>query len=450
MTHRRAGLDIALTGLLCLLAYAPSLSVPLLEDDYPNLAYAQVHGAPAGVSGLLHDPIFRVRATSCWLMFGLWKAFGLAPAVFRFASLVLHFANCCLVYAIVRLRSVTVAAPGERIDTRPGAATVTERSRVLANSTAFWAAAFFAVHEGHQEAIMWFSACNELLLFLFGAGSLLCWLLAGRRDVPRARRLALELAGIVAFGLALVSKESAVIWLPLFLVAIVPDWRRTAIRLLPHAALAALAMASVWFTRAYSFRFSDGSFSLAGPFWITWTRGFTRMLWAWGWLALAGIAWFRQSGPWRQAVAGLAWIGIGLAPYSFLTYSTQIPSRQTYVASAGLALLFGLAMARMCVEPGAARKLAAVAAVAMVVSNVGYLWTKKRAQFLERAAPTDQLIRLARQTPGPIWVRCFPRNRYIAEEAVYVGAGRSPAILIWSQAEAAERRAAVTFCYQEW
>jgi len=432
MIRRQLGLEIALIGLLCFLAYAPALSIPLMEDDYSNLSMAQANGSPMSIAGVFHDPIFRVRATSYWLMFGLWKAFGLAPAAYHCASLLLHFANCCLVYGVVRLRSLTVAAAGR-------------------GSAAFWAAAFFAVHEGHQEAIMWFSACNELLLFFFGAGSLLCWLLAGQQGIPRARRLGFEIAGVTAFGLALVSKESAVIWLPLFLVAAAgkPDWRRSAARLMPYIALALAAVASVWMTRAYSFRFSDGSFSLAAPFWITWPRGLARLLWVWGWLALAGIAWWRESDLWKQAGAALAWMGIGLAPYSFLTYSTQIPSRQTYVASAGLAVLFGLAMARLTLQPGAARKLAAAAAVAMVVSNVGYLWMKKRAQFLERAEPTEQLIRLARGTPGPIWVQCFPRNRYIAEEAVRVAAGRSPAILIWSQTEAAERKATATFCSHE-
>jgi hypothetical protein len=431
MTRRPVLPEIALIGLLCFLVYAPALSIPLLEDDYPNLAYAQLKGSPAGVPGLLHDPIFRVRATSCWLMFGLWKAFGLAPGVFHGASLMLHFANCCLVYAITRLRWA---------------------------SAAFWTAAFFAVEEGHQEAIMWFSASNELLVFLFGAGSLVCWLLAGREGAPGARRRALAVASIVAFGLALVSKESAVIWLPLFLLGganfSLPKregWLKPAplIRLLPHAALAALAVAAVWSTRGYSFRFSDGSFSLTAPFWITWTRGCARLLWVWGWLALAAVAWRRDSELWKQALVAMAWMGIGLAPYSFLTYSAQIPSRQTYVASAGLAFLFGLGMTRLRAIPGAARRLAAVAAVAMVVSNAGYLWTKKRAQFLERAEPTEQLIRLARQTAGPIWVRCFPRNRYIAEEAVHVGAGRSPGMLVWSQAEAIERGAAAAFCYAE-
>jgi len=420
MTRRPVGLDLAILALLALLAYAPALSLPLMEDDFPNLSYAVAHGSPAAASALFHDPIFRVRATSAWLMYGLWKAFGLVPAAFHSASLLLHVANCWLLYGIVR--SLTLAKA--RVVAAP-----------LGSRLPFFAASFFAVYEGHQEAVMWFSAMNELLLFFFGAVSLLLWLRAGGR-------IWMELARLLAFALALVSKESAVIWLPLFLVA----RPRSAVRLAPHAVLAASAIAAVWSTRAFSFRFSDGSFSLAAPFWITWPRGCARVLWPWGWLALAAIAGFRHVRLWRPAAAALAWMGIALVPYSFLTYSTQIPSRQTYLASAGLALLAGLALAHLSALPDIGRKLPAAAAASILLVNVGYLWTKKRAQFLERAQPTEQLIRLARQTAGPIWVECFPRNRYIAEEAVRMGAGKSPNILVWSEAEAAQRGAA-PFCY---
>ena len=120
-------------------------------------------------------------------------------------------------------------------------------------------------------------------------------------------------------------------------------------------------------------------------------------------------------------------MGISLLPYSFLTYSTQIPSRQVYLASAGLALLVGLAAARL---PG--RRLAAVAVVVMLAHNVGYLWTKKRRQFEERAAPTAQLIDFAARTRGRIWVRCFPLPKIVAEEAVRLGAGRAPDSLVWT------------------
>jgi hypothetical protein len=158
-------------------------------------------------------------------------------------------------------------------------------------------------------------------------------------------------------------------------------------------------------------------------------------MWPWGWAALAAVLWLRVKKGWQRA---LLWMGIALLPYSFLTYSTQIPSRQTYLASAGLALLVGTGMAHL---PD--RRVLAVAVIAAAGVNVGYLWTRKRAQFVERARPTEELIRLANQTSGPIYVQCFPRNRLIAEEAVHIGAGKPPEMLRWES-----QTGAVTFCYQ--
>jgi len=301
----------------------------------------------------------------------------------------------------------------------------------------------FAVHEGHQEAVVWFSGIDELWQFLFGIGALVLFLWA-EKSAANPRRGPVwfcRAASVVLLALAMLSKESAVILPALFLVAIAPqDWSRAAawrspiLRLLPYAAVAALAAASIFAAQTSTFRFSDGSFSLRAPFWITWPRGFARLLWFWGWPALV-LA--------RRRWAPLAWMAIGLVPFCFLTYSTEIPSRQTYLASAGLALLVGLGISRIIPS----RKLAAAILVVIVVQNVAYLWTKKRSQFLLRAEPTEQLIRFARETRGPIWIRCFPRNGFIAQEAVRLGAGRPVADIVWDAREASEKNAAA-FCYQ--
>ena len=403
-------ITLLLLAALCLLAYAPTLSIPLIEDDYPNLWEAHSYGPAAALPVLLHSSVFRLRATTYWTMWPLWRLFGVAAWPYHLFSLMLHVANVWLAYAVAWL--------WPRM--RPAA---------------FWAAAFFAVAEGHQEAVMWFSAISELYMFLFGAASLAVWLLAGRRWY-------LQAASAGLFALALISKESAVIWLPLFLLASPVNWKS----LWPHAALAALAVASVAASRGESFRFSDGSFSLGAPFWFTWPYGIARALGVWGWLALAALVFFRLRKP---ALVALAWIGIALVPYSFLTYSRQIPSRQTYLASFGVALLAGLVLRRLSAGGRNMRRAAAVVAAVVLLGNVGYLWTKKRAQFLARAEPTEQLIKLARQTDGPIWVQCFPRVPYIAQEAVHMAAGRSPSTLIWSQAEVERRTPAAVFCYQE-
>jgi hypothetical protein len=407
-------LQLSFLAALAVLAYAPSLTIPLIADDYPNLSQSLTYGAPAGLGTFLHDAQFRLRATSYWAMYWLWQAAGLTPAAYHAASLLLHIANTWLVFF--------VAAAWPRM--RPAA---------------FWAAAFFAVHEGHQEAVMWFSAINELLMFLFGMASLWCWCNAPAGPAPRWRR---ELAGVVLFALALLSKESAIFLLPLFVLVLEPaNWRARLPRLAPHLLLVLLCLASIAQSRSNSFRFTDGSFSLHAPFWITWPRSFARLLWIWGWpaaaaLFISGDARFR-----RVALAALAWIGIALVPYSFLTYSTQIPSRQVYLASAGLAMLIGLALAQFH-----RRRVAAALLALMLLHNTLYLWTKKRAQFVERAAPTDALIKLARRTPGAIWVQCFPLPAIVAVEAVRLAAGRLPSTLVWSAPAAREEHAA-KFCY---
>ena len=396
----RSRLALPALALLCAVAYAPALSLPLIEDDYPSLAQAQVLGGPQHLGALIHNTVFRVRATSVWSMYWLWKAAGLRPIVYHGVSLLLHILSTWLVYALAR------AWP------RLGAG-------------ALWAAAFFAVQEGHQEAVMWFTAINELWMFLFGAAALWWGVLRGHRA-----------AGLVLFALSLISKESAVIFLPLYWL-VAPNWRR----LVPYAVLAAVVTGSIFLTRDNSFRFADGSFSLGAPFWITWPRGIFRVLWIWGWISLA-IVWFRGDGGRRRSAAiALAWIAIALVPYCFLTYSTAIPSRQTYLATVGLCVLFGLAVDTFT------RRDAVVALVAaMLAHNLGILWTRKRAQFIARAEPTERLIALARQTDGPIWVQCFPRTDWIAKEAVHLGAGKPESILVWSQAAATARGATTIFC----
>ena len=392
---------MAALALLCAIAYGPLLSVPLIEDDYPSLAQAQVLGAPHQIGDLAHNAVFRVRATSVWSMYALWQVFHLTPAAYHAFSLLLHILNTWLVYAIVAAWTRTRAP-------------------------AFWAAAFFAVQEGHQEAVMWFTAINELWMFLFGAAAL-WW------GIQRGHRI----AGPILFFLALISKESAIIFLPLYWL-IEPNWRR----LIPYAAIGALVTGSIFLSHAGSFRFSDGSFSLHAPFWLTWPRGIFRVLWIWGIIAIVILIARRAFT--RFAGIALAWIAIALLPYIFLTYSTAIPSRQTYLATVGLAMLFAMA-----IDTFRRREAIALLAAVMLIHNIGYLWTRKRAQFLQRAEPTERLIRLAKETEGPIWVRCFPRTDWIAKEAVHLATGKPETILVWSPDEAKAVGAQTVFCYQE-
>jgi hypothetical protein len=414
---KRTLLACIVLALLCLLAYARSLSLPLLEDDYFNIWAARHYGSWAGFPAMFHDDVARTRATVHWTIYLLWKYFGFSPLAFRISNLILHILDTWLLFAI-------------------GLAWTRMRP------AAFWAAAFFAVYEGHQEAVMWFSGNNELLLFLFGGASLLCWIKAD--SGPRHEWL-LRAAGLLLFALALLSKESAYILIPLFLLTPPREnWRRSLPHLLPYCALAAVVIASVFASRGHSFRFTDGSFSLHAPVWLTLPRNFGRVLWFWGLLSVAVIR--------KSALVALAWIAIALVPYSFLTYSSQIPSRQLYLASAGLSFLFGLAMVRLreitSARPKAQAWLTAIVMLAMIAHNVGYIWIKKQRQFRDRAEPFEELIQAARQTDGTLWVQCFPRHPSIAEAAIFVALDRYPSNLVFTPEQAAERKPAATFCYR--
>ena len=401
---------LAVLAALAVLAYLPLFWQPLLEDDYPLIAIARDSGF-----GIVNNPVFSVRSTGLLLMYAVHSWFGMTALPYYAALIAIHVLNTWLVYALG-----CWPLAGYRVSA--------------------WAAAFFAVHEIHQEAIMWVASAPEPFQFLFGVGALVCWLrfLYGGRAVWLAPSL-------VSFALAMYSKESAVIVLPLLALPLVFDsaLRRRAVYLLPFVAAGVLAALRVMNMRSYSFRYNDGSFSLHAPFWLTWPVSMTRLFWFWGVVAIVAILALRPARYRATVAAGLVWAGVALAPYSFLTYSIRIPSRQTYLAGAGVALIVGCAFAALSERRG--RTWAATAAAVLVLHNVGYLWTKKRAQFLERAAPTEQLIHLARHTPGPIYVRCFPRTRLIADAAVELMAGRRD--LIWD--EARSNGAAATFCYQE-
>lgn len=422
MPIRSSILRCLLLALLCIIAYTPTLSIPLLEDDYPNIGLAQNYGSVSALPRLLQDPALRPRATSWWTMFALWRNFQVAPVAYRVTGLLLHVGNTLLLYWLAM-------------------------TWLPMRSAAIWTAAFFAVHEGHQEAVMWLSGMTEAFLFFFGIGAVLCWMEAQARRAAWLWRM----AAAILLVFALLSKESAIVLFPFFLLtAPRAAWRSSLLHSLPLLAFIALWLAAILATRTYSFRFT--TFSLHAPFWITWPRSFSRLLWPWGWFAVAVIFLQRRDRDVKKAALfALIWIGIGLAPYSFLTfpYSTQIPSRQTYLASAGLAFLFGLALSFLSRNAPHPRILVTALVALMLINNVGWIWTRKRGQFIQRAEPTEQLIRLARKTNGPIWVRCFPRQDLIANEAVRLAAGRPGSTLVWSESEAAQRGATVVFCYHE-
>ena len=405
--------------MLAALAYAPALTQPFIEDDYSNIILAQHYGPLSGWPEMLGNPVFRLRTTNWLELYGLNRLFGVHAAPYYAVTILLHIADTWLVFALGAWRPL-----GYRLTA--------------------WAATFFAVYERHQEAVMWISGSAELLLVFFGLLSFLSWLrfLESNGAVWYA-------ASLIFFCLALLSKESAVIFAALLALPLVFDRslrKRTAL-LTPFAVLAAVATASIFAASSRSFRFQDGSFSLHAPVWLIWPSNFAELFWVWGLTGLISILAWKPSGYKTLLAIALTWIGLSLIPYSFLTYSRMIPSRQTYLASIGVAIVTGFALLTFFERYWNSRKtlVAAVCAV-IALQNIGYLWTKKRAQFLERAAPAQHLIDMARTTDRPIYVACFPRTRLQAESAVELMVpGKSGSGLVWDDQEAQER-GAVRFC----
>jgi hypothetical protein len=470
-------------AVLAIVAYLPTLTQPFISDDYPGIASSLYYGPISGWKDMANDPVERPRATTFVLSYLVYHFFGMRPSAFYSANILLHIISCWLVFAAGRWGALGYRA-------------------------SFWGAAFFAVYEGHSEAVMWFSACNELLMFLFGFLSFVFWLSFLERETAKRGRLRWLCLALSFFFFipSLLSKESSVIFVALFALPLLfPKLRlRQAPYLLPHALICVPYVLSIFMAGSRSTRFHNQSFVLSAPFWITWPASYGRMLWFWGLTGMISMFVWSRSGrkdriaePGHRAtetqrgkdeqkfsssrpivrspglsfslslwlrvsvakignlqpaiIVSVLWIGIGFIPYMFVDYIHRLPSRHTYLASAGLAWLMGAAIIAMKERYAKNHKWApAVILLVILTHNVAYLWTKKRQHFLERAEPTERLLSLARSVEGPIYVKCFPPNmgQAHAEAALKLILNKPADTLIWSEEEARKRPPAATFCYQ--
>jgi hypothetical protein len=251
------------------------------------------------------------------------------------------------------------------------------------------AACFFAVSQRHSEAVIWYAALPELLVFLFSLASFLCWVQWVQSNTGQA--IAYLGSGLF-YALALLSKESAVAVLPLCLLAAVCQEDRRLKRLWGLAPF--VLGAGTYFVLAFAERrthlhFNDGTFSLGAPFVQVLLRSAASVSRIWGLagLALIAIAKVRE---WRLllAIAG-SWIAITLLPYSFLTYMPIVPSRHTYLASVGASLVVaaGLLTLQKVATSRNRGWIVPVTATVIILHQSGYLWTVKHRQYALRAAP---------------------------------------------------------------
>jgi hypothetical protein len=298
---------------LAIVAYVPAQLLPLIADDYVQINLGRKYGPMSAWSDLAGDALYRCRATSLVITYWTEKLFGFSPAAFNFSSLIIHVINVLLVAALGVWRPV-----GWRVSVM--------------------AAAFFAIAEGHQEAVMWYAALPELLVFAFVLSSFLAWVLWLKTEGPRARYY---YGALVLFVLALLSKESAVclVGLQALAIAVNTDRKRSHwLAVVPFAALSAVYFALAYVAKSNHLHFNDGTFALTAPFYLTLGNSLGRMLWIWGVIGLVALVALRRGESKFLAIA-LIWAVVTLLPYSFLTYMPRVPSRHTYLASVSLAWL---------------------------------------------------------------------------------------------------------------
>lgn len=410
--------------MLSFLAYARSVRLPLISDDYLQITLARDYGPVTGWPALLQDALYRCRATSLILTYWTERWFGADPFPLNLSSLTIHILNALLVFAMGVWRPI-----GWRV------------SAV--------AACVFAVSQRHHEAVIWYAALPELLVFFFSMSSFLCGVLWLQSE--RGSRAA-YLASFGLFLAALASKESAVVVPPLLLVAAV--LQRTRLRaaiggLVPFAICAAVYFGLIFAARSTHLHFNDaGTFSLGAPFVSVMLRSSLTLIGVWGSTALAAL-WVWNSRHWVPLLwLGAVWAAIAFLPYSFLTYNPSVPSRHTYLASVGSALVLAAALLEFharTVRKHGYTPIALVGAV-LVAHQCSYLWIKKQAQFEDRAWPTEELVRIATQSDSPIHVKCFPYDKSVAALAVNMRVPRAGGTELIFGVEPGRRNDGVDLC----
>jgi len=370
---------LCIVVLSCIL-YIPFLRLPLLPDDYLQITLGRKFGPVGEWHSLLQDPLFRNRATS--LIFTYWTdlLFPLSRLAFGTSSILLHAANGLLVYALGTARSI-----GWRL------------SAIMAM--------VFVLQERHHEAVIWYAALPELLVFFFALSCALLWIRWLRSP---GRSIPLWSGVMTCFLLAVFSKESAVAAVFLMIVLAVVEHaavRRVFVGLFPVALVAAAYVMSIFWGRDQNHHFVDGTFALQFGFIKTLFLSAGRGLWIWGWVSLATLKLLGVRN--RLLLFGaFCWIVAALLPYSFLTYMETVPSRHHYLAAVGYSLIAAMALRGLLDRTGNSRLVAACLLV-IGLHHTSYLWTSKYRQFEKRSEPIEAFIRFLHDEPQrPIIIHC--------------------------------------------
>ena len=162
-----------------------------------------------------------------------------SPVLFHLASIVLHAANALVIFTLARLVS---------------------RSTLHG----FLTALFFVVQPSDIDAVAWVGALAEAIGVFFGGLSLLFFLKWLMEGPPRWRTLS-----VTAFGLALLTHESSVVFLPVLALAdwafvrrVQKDWRSIVLTYAPYVVLTLMYLAVDVVVNSRNYVISQGYYAI--------------------------------------------------------------------------------------------------------------------------------------------------------------------------------------------
>ena len=184
--------------------FANALRSEFVWDDYPVIVtnehirdlraslrfftpgyWQMLYVEDRGMRGRAYRPTVELSFAA---QYAIWKLND--PIGWHITSILWHAFNCVLVYVLAH--------------------------RILADKrTATFCALLFAVHPIHVEAVVWAKAQSELLAFTLMLATALLYLRSMDSSAPTRGSVCLYLCSVLAFGVALSSKASAMVLPPL-------------------------------------------------------------------------------------------------------------------------------------------------------------------------------------------------------------------------------------------
>jgi hypothetical protein len=322
----RAGSIVAAVAVVVLAfgLYAPALSAYYFEDDFQWLAttwtFRPQHILDISAHHHFYRPILELY------FYGGVRAFGGSAAAFHFFGVAVHAINGMLVYGLVRA--------------------ITRRA-----SVALIAAMVFISLPGHVDAVAWIGAIGEPLVTMFGCASLWLFII----HLRTGRRVAWA-ASVLASALALLTHESAVMVLPLLLIAqwvVQPwplgdrrTWTKTAVAYSPYLVLFGLYAAIEVVVSRQNYLVEQGQYRIGTHAighildYIVWLYVGKRILPSYVAIAVtSSLLMWRGS---RAVRFATAWIFLTLLPFAFFIAGNT--SRYLYTPAVGFSLLIALAI----------------------------------------------------------------------------------------------------------